>query len=574
MSKKIRNFFTSMKIREKLVASFALLLSVPLLILGMYSFYQAKENLDRQCVETMKNNLNSVVSELDSRFSDEATYSRYLAYNLNFRKLLEQESVDRVALAMELNRSVEPMLWYYITSDNYMKGIQIYSDRVDRSLGSFLQPVSACESPQWYDYHKQQQGDVWTYRDGNLFLSRSILDTTTVSRTIAVIRLDMFAGTFLQPLDELNYLDNGILVLDEQGSPVYERPTRAGSVDDRVRREIAAGNLGSTSEYLLFDSTIPSSGWQVYYYVDQLMVTGQLFNIVERTLLVVAGIIVLAIALISLLSRTLSHRILLLQNYAGQVAAGNLELEIHSEDTDEIGVVINSFGSMTRRLNQTINEIYKMKLEQKEIELSALQAQINPHFLYNALSSIKWKALRQGNEDISDLTSLLATFYRTSLNNGQTFTTVKSELDNIRAYIELQQHMHDFPFTVEYQIDPDALPLKMLNFLLQPVVENAIKHGIDYTDETGDGKIIIQCLLDGDFLVFHIKNNGPVIQENAIQNAMMQPGKGYGIYNIRERISLYYGETCGLSAEIGPDGYTCFTVRILKDAHTPGNNNS
>ena len=232
--------------------------------------------------------------------------------------------------------------------------------------------------------------------------------------------------------------------------------------------------------------------------------------------------------------------------------------------------MINSFGSMTKRLNHLINEIYKMQLEKKAVELKALQAQINPHFLYNALSSINWKAIRQGNDDISHLTSTLATFYRTSLNNGESITTVENELANIRAYIEIQRHMHDFPFRVDYEIGEGTAQLRMLNFLLQPIVENAFKHGIDYTDETQDGHIRIRSFAEGEYLVFTVANNGPQIQEQQAKALLLQPGKGYGMFNIQERIALNYGADCGLSAGIDENGYTCFTVKIRKTCTTAG----
>ena len=162
------------------------------------------------------------------------------------------------------------------------------------------------------------------------------------------------------------------------------------------------------------------------------------------------------------------------------------------------------------------------------------------------------------------MTSTLATFYRTSLNNGESITSVENELANIRAYIEIQRHMHDFPFEVNYEIEEGVQQLRMLNFLLQPIVENAFKHGIDYTDETQDGRILITCSAEEEYLIFTIRNNGPQIQEKKALASLRQPGKGYGIYNIQERIALYYGENCGLTAGLDENGYTCFTVRIKK----------
>lgn len=559
----------TMRIRTKLILYFSILLSIPILILGFYTYHESKVNLERQSVVTIENNLTSLVSEMDARATREATYIKYLAYNLNFRKLLEENTVNRVELALELNRSVEPILWYYITSDDYVKSIDIVTEQIDTSLGSFLTPADDYASTDWYLRSKTDFSNTWTYQDGELFITRSILDTTTVNHPIGVMRIDLFPGTFLEPFDTMQYLGNGILVLDSTGSEVFSRKSGKGSVDEAVYSAILQNQIEDTRGYILRGAEIPATGWRVYYYVDSSMVIGQLHSILLRTLQVVGAVILIAIAVISVFSRSLTGRILLLKDSAERVASGDLDTVIETEDSDEIGIVINSFGHMTRRLNRMINEMYKMQLEKKAIELKALQAQINPHFLYNALSSIKWKAIRQGNDDISDVTGLLATFYRTSLNNGEEFTTVDNELENIRAYVELQRHMHEIPFEVVYDVQTDALQLQMLNFLLQPIVENAFKHGIDYTDQTRNGRLIIECALDGDYLNFTVKNNGPEMQEQKTRQSLLQPGKGYGIFNIQERIELYYGGDCGLNAYVDEDGYTCFQVHIKKTVQMP-----
>jgi two-component system sensor histidine kinase YesM len=182
--------------------------------------------------------------------------------------------------------------------------------------------------------------------------------------------------------------------------------------------------------------------------------------------------------------------------------------------------------------------------------------------LYNCLSTIKWKALKKGDEEIGDIAGLVARFYRTALNNGRQFTTVSDELDNIRAYVEIQKKMHDDGFSVEYRIDEEGLGYTMPNFLLQPVVENAIEHGIDYVEEGTRGKIMIEFVHENGCLLFSIYNNGPLIAVEDIDTLLHTQGHGYGLNNIEERIHLYYGEDYGISVRTTEERYTCFTIRI------------
>lgn len=244
------------------------------------------------------------------------------------------------------------------------------------------------------------------------------------------------------------------------------------------------------------------------------------------------------------------------------ISGGNLDHPCYTEDTDEIGVVTNSLGRMTERLNDTINQVYKIEIEKKATELKALQAMIHPHFLYNTLSSIKWKALEKGEDEISDITGLLAKFYRTSLNSGNQITTVERELENIRAYVKIQQMTKENRFQVCYDIDERGLSCKMLNFLLQPIVENAIEHGISYIEEEGTGIVRIEFRRDRETLYFSVSNSGPVMDVELLEEILNKPGKGYGIYNIQQRIAISYGEGYGLSVRITDEGYTCFEVKI------------
>lgn len=553
-------------IRGKLIGSFAILLAIPILILGVYTYRQSRNNLEEQSVKVVENNLSALVSELDARCAREDTYIKYLAYNLKFRRLLEETPVDRVRMALELNNSVEPIFWYYTISDDYVKSIRIYTEQLDEGIGYFLETADAVKDLSWYLRSKETPKNQWNYEDGAVFISRSILDTTTVRQSIGVMRMDLVPSMILEPLGAYRYMDNGVYVTDGAGGLIYARPTEAGDVDEAVVRAIEDGAVRDGADYILRMGQIDTSGWNVYYYIDRAAVSEQLRPIIGRTLLAVCVVIVIAVVVMLVFSRALSRRILTLRDYAEQVAAGDLDVVIESGDTDEVGQVINSFGSMTRQLDQMINQVYKIQLEKKTAELSALQAKINPHFLYNALSSMKWMAIQAENDDISNATGLLATFYRTSLNNGSPVTAVRSELENIRAYIELQRYMHGRPFEAVYDIDERALTLRMPNFLLQPLVENAFKHGLDYVEEGQTGRLEVICRLEGERLVFCVKNNGPRIPAETLENVLTRPGRGYGLYNIQERIRLYYGEEgMGLSADTDEAGNTCFWIRIGTD---------
>lgn len=546
---KIWNWFVrKASIRKKLIVSYIILVLIPIVILGYYSFSIANDNLMDQTEETMRNNLNRIVSEMNSKFERENDFTKYLAYNLEFRETLEDNAYDNSAIAQSLNKTVEPIFWYFITSDENIKAINIVTPYTTDNIGSFLKSSKEYEEEKWYQEHERNFNTKWTVENEKLFATRTILDTATSSKMIGILRTEFYLSHLMEPFDTMNYMENGILVKDSEGQIIYSKNETFGDLDQ--------------DNYILMTSHIDYVDWNIYYFIDKSMIVEQTYSIMRSTLLMVIMCSVLIVAVVGIMSKMISRRILKLKDYAGEIAEGNLENPIFTNDTDEIGIVTNSIGKMTVKLNEMINRIYKIELEKKASELTALQAQINPHFLYNCLSSIKWKAVRKGDDDISDIAGLVARFYRTSLNNGQQITTVKSELENVQAYVEIQKRMHDEGFEVEYRLDDNGLECQMPNFLLQPVVENAVKHGIDYMDGDQKGKIIIEFLHEDDFLVFHIYNNGPLIESKEIDQLMRRQSQGYGIHNIVERIELYYDENCGISVNVTKDLYTCFEIRI------------
>lgn len=555
-------------IRKKLIISFAVLVSIPIIILGVYSFHISNRNLLEQTKKTVDNNLGRLVMEMEARFGRETDFTKFLAYHLSFRETLEKNPFDNVEIAQVLNKTVEPIFWYFISSDSNIKNIRIVTPYVKDKVGSFLEPSGIYEEEAWYREHQENFRTEWTVEGESLYATRTVLDTATTSRPIGVMRTEFFLNRMLEPVRSMDYLKNGILIMDEEGTVVYWKKSPDEKINGnilemakRVEEQLVMEEL--VSGCIIKTGKLESTGWKIYYYVEKGMISGQTNSIIVSTLVVVLACMLVVLVFISIFSRTLSRRLLFLKEQAEMISGGNLEHPCYTEDTDEIGIVTNSLGRMTERLNDTINQVYKIEIEKKATELKALQAMINPHFLYNTLSSIKWKALKKGEEEISDITGLLAKFYRTTLNNGQPVTTVERELENVRAYVEILQRTKEKGFAVEYRIGEDGLGCEMLNFLLQPIVENAIEHGIDYIDEEeGTGLVVIEFCKEGQQLVFSVCNNGPVMDVGMLEDILERPGKGYGIYNIQQRIAIYYGEGCGLSVKITEEGYTCFTVRI------------
>lgn len=174
-----------------------------------------------------------------------------------------------------------------------------------------------------------------------------------------------------------------------------------------------------------------------------------------------------------------------------------------------------------------------------------MQTQINPHFLYNSLSLVNWKAIEIGADDICLLTTHLSKYYRTMLNRGKRIIRVRDELENIRAYIGIQLMMHDNGFETVYEVEEAILDNFMLNFTLQPIVENAIEHGVD-RKEDAPGRITVRAARTNGMLRFEVEDNGPGMTREELETVLVSQSPGYGLKNVNERIKLAFGEEFGL----------------------------
>ena len=234
--KKICNWFIhNASMQKKLIISYIILVSIPLCILGIHSFSAANQNLLDQTEVTMDNNLHRMCQEADAIFQRETDFTKYLAYNLEFRQTLEGNAYNGSAIAQSLNKTVEPVFWYFITSDENLKMIKIVTPNTASDIGSFLESAEPYEDTVWYKKHEKDFNTEWTVEeDGKLYATRTILDTATTSRRIGVLRAEFYLNRILEPFDTMDYLDNGIVIKDGNGQVIYTKKIADEQMEQKI----------------------------------------------------------------------------------------------------------------------------------------------------------------------------------------------------------------------------------------------------------------------------------------------------------------------------------------------------
>ncbi|MHA6480851.1 sensor histidine kinase [Paenibacillus sp. strain BS8-2] len=232
-----------------------------------------------------------------------------------------------------------------------------------------------------------------------------------------------------------------------------------------------------------------------------------------------------------------------------------LELDSEQLRSDEFGILYGAFLKMTKRLDHSVEENYGMQLKQREYELTMLHSQITPHLLYNTLDSIYWYALDSGNTDVGDMVKDLSKLLRIGLSKGRSMITIEEELEHVRAYTRLQAKRYPDTFEVEWHVDADLLSYMTPKVIMQPLVENAIFHGVSAMD--GEGVIRIRVERIEDEIELSVEDNGFVPVDLERLERIVQgeeTDKGYGIRNVHQRVQLHYDEAYGLRYERAEGG--------------------
>ena len=299
----------------------------------------------------------------------------------------------------------------------------------------------------------------------------------------------------------------------------------------------------------------------------------------SRTFMICIGISVAAILLAVFLTmqaaKSVTRPIQKLCKMTQKVAEGDFTVKTKESNTDEIAVLTRSFNDMTQEIGELVEDIRQQQKNLHIAETKLLQAQINPHFLYNTLDAIVWLAEENRKDEVVSMVTALSDFFRTTLSKGRDFITVREERSHIESYLKIQKFRYQDIMKYEIDIAEDMEEFMLPKLTLQPLIENALYHGLK--NKRGGGTIKITGRLDGECLVFVVQDDGKGMTEEVLKRLQESIKKekgdknidGFGIGNVNRRIRYYYGEQYGLSLESVENGGTKITVVMAAQKNQP-----
>lgn len=565
----MKQWFYNLKFRNKIMLICLVISLIPVTILGFFCYVQIRDLLIAREETVLKEALVQETNILNDKLDACQNAMSHVIWDDNIRQSLYRTYDNNYDMYITYRDAIDPLFMTIRSLHPEILKVTVYTDNNLHPHGDVLRPITDIETTEWYDTASRRskaffQGSA--EKQELLLLGNLNLPYGSYTN---IIYMKINYQDIFSPLAELFEQSYGVLLVDADQNTIYsyqDFDKDYFDIDITDKELLASLTDGPLSTSFVCESArFSSSQWQLYLYRPIETISIPANQITITVLIIVLCCLVILIICSLLLSRITVRPLEHLVENMHQIENGDLAVTVSYHSRDEIGRLMHSFTGMVNQLRHLIDEVLRSKIAQQKYEMRALQAQINPHFLYNSLSLINDKAIMSDQDEISEMAQLLSTFYRTTLNKGKNITTVRDELANIRSYISIQFIMHSDSFDVIYDIDEDVLACQMVNLLLQPLVENAIMHGIDYKEDQQRGILRISCRLEENTLIFIIQDNGNGMTVEKCESILTEKSRGYGVQNVHHRIQLVYGTNYGLTYESTLEEGTRVVVRIARE---------
>ncbi|MZQ85352.1 sensor histidine kinase [Paenibacillus sp. 5J-6] len=551
------------RLRSRFLVAMIIISLPPLFFLGYMSFNIAKNTLMETNAQTYGNHLETSSEVADLLFRSIINMNRSIVVNNEVREVLSSSNVAQVTKveSAEPTREGPSNKLQKVINNNqfdtkYVNSICVFNlefktfcaGRSD-DAGVYEKPdkIKLIQESDWYKSAVQDQGKVVflgydilensknSFSTVKLFRDASSPSGQTIGLLVVNISKDIFTNIFTE-----NNNTGGFMALDnspDRSKIVFNN----GLADDSV---LNAGNNESLIHqlkqkgYLISQYQNQTTNWTFIHLIKVNELLKQSNNIRTITTLIAVSMGIISLLYSIFISGSITRPLLQIKKMMVDWTKGAREFD-ETFEQDEVGTIGETFKRVVYENKQLTERLIHSELKEREAELRALQAQIKPHFLYNTLDSIYWMATLQKNHNVAQMAISLSESFKLSLNKGKDTITAYKELKHIEHYMTIQNIRYHNRFQYVEEVEPALMGMEIMKLLLQPLVENAIYHGLE--PKVGEGMIRLTGKRDEGFLVFTVEDNGVGISDMTVTE------QGYGLKNVRERLTLYYGTTSSLT---------------------------
>ena len=541
---------------------------------------QSTQKLTEQAGESMEDYLVSM-----RQISDVLYYNIIKENDFSNQDQVIQEGMN---LMYEANRENLRSVALYNSYGSLMAAEPVVSEKADPNVTQqdwYVKAMEEVENVHFSTPHIQNLFDDNSLRYyWVISLSRAVEITEDGVTRLGVLLVAMDYSGISRMMNKLNTDNNGqyYYLCDSNGEIIYH--PRQIQISDGISSENSKG----AAEYKdgVYDekfegerrkvvvNTISYTGWKLVGVIPYSTFTHGMIDIRYFIVMIILVMIMMLCAINRVVSQRISRPVLLLNESVREYEAGK-KPEIYIGGSPEIRHLGQSIQNSYEQIDRLMKEIVLEQNERRKSELDALQSQINPHFLYNALESITWMVEGERNEEAVFMISQLARLFRISLSKGRTVISIRDELQHAKSYMNIQKIRYKNTFSVKFDVDEEVYSYCTVKLILQPILENAINYGVSSMDDCGE--IRVTGRKEGEVIILAVEDNGLGMSEEEVEfvltdsNRIHKHGSGVGLININNRIQILFGKEYGLVVESEPDEGTKVSIRIPAVPYTEEN---
>ncbi|MEH7333912.1 sensor histidine kinase [Neobacillus drentensis] len=581
---KLFSYFNNKSIRFKLLFYFFVIIILCVMTLTLLGSSIYKKSLQDEATSYTVQMMEQVWNQIENDLNVKDDMIHYLSMDETIQEYMNQENPSA-----ELKEKVNQKLKVYKDRHSEMAGLLIVNQSGQYASNETF-PISrdtltkeywykqAINSPDKLQLISNPVGrnikESSNIQVNNLLSVVKAIKDPKSNQVSGVILIDLKLDFIKKVIQSIRLGKSGfIFILNKEGNVVY---SPVNSIVYRINPDwltkIHTHSLEKVinhNKYQIIYNTYPSIQWKVVG-VFSLDETTEVVSRVQFYTYII-GVITLLLSSIAswFFTSSIINPVNKLKALMKNVEEGRFDLAFHSKYNDEIGQLGSSYNRMIQEISRLIQLVYTEQKNKREAELKILQAQIKPHFLYNTLDTIQWMAYEYKANRIVEMVNALTTLFRIGLNKGNEFITIAEEIKHVESYLIIQMTRYESKLEYEIIMDDNVRNFKILKLLLQPLVENAIYHGI--RNKRGKGKITIDVKLEANNLLLTVQDTGiGLLEEKLIElnmdldnkNHMEPREQGYGLFNVNDRIKLVYGSDYGISIESQYTEWTRVKIRL------------
>ena len=573
--KKLRKALNPYSVRGTMILSFMLLISIIVLLVSLVSYYYTMNDIESISINYTVRLLGEINASIDSYIDNMKSMAKVVVENKDVRDVMafynrhhdkrlsyiEEKELERLRANAAAHMNIVANTRSDITN---IAVISKYRDVVLSDVEKEVNENSEFNVTDWYlkpmsykDEIVVSPSHVQNLVSGEykwvISISKSVLDPETGEVT-GVMVIDLNYRSIEAICENAQLGKNGYIYLIDRHKNIIYHPQQQ-LLYSGIKSELVEEILKMRDTYLRDDvnnriytrNYSELTGWSAVGVVNVDELIKDKSSIIDFYFRLAGISILFAMTFAVLISTTITNPIKMLENTMHEVEVGNFDVRSEIELNNEIGHLSKTFNVMISRIKDLMEKTVRDEEEKRRSEIRALQAQINPHFLYNTLDTIIWMSAGGKNDEVVEVTSALARLFRTSISKGENLVTLLNEVENIKSYLTIQKMRYEDKLSWRVDVPPGLLGLMTPKLILQPIVENAVYHGVKMSQ--AGGEIAISARTEGERLTITIADSGVGMTAEQLEQLFVprpDTDRGIGVINDNNRIRLCFGEEYGL----------------------------